>query len=82
LQRRVQADRGKLIYLKIGSVLLGRAINRGEIVAARLTPRIVLLPTDLARHEILMTFEPLSDKAINEIVDEVFLPLVDSGTSS
>ena len=65
--------------------ILGRAIDRGEIAAARLTPRIVSLPTDLARHEILMTFEPLSDEAINEIVDEIFLPLVsptDQRTSS
>jgi hypothetical protein len=56
--------------------ILGRAIDRGEIAAARLTPRIVSLPTDLARHEILMTFERLSDEAIKEIVDGVFLPLV------
>ena len=65
--------------------ILGRAIDRGEIAAARLTPRIVSLPTDLARHEVLMTFEPLSDEAIKEIVDEVFLPLVsptDQRTSS
>jgi hypothetical protein len=56
--------------------ILGRAIDRGEIAAARLTPRIVSLPTDLARHEILMTFERLLDEAIKEIVDGVFLPLV------
>jgi hypothetical protein len=55
---------------------VGRAIDRGEIAAARLTPRIVSLPTDLAGHEILMTFERLSDEAIKEIVDGVFLPLV------
>jgi AcrR family transcriptional regulator len=65
--------------------ILERAIDRGEIAAARLTPRIASLPTDLARHEILMTFQPLSDEAIKEIVDEVFLPLVsptDRRTSS
>jgi AcrR family transcriptional regulator len=56
--------------------ILERAIERGEIAAARLTPRIMSLPTDLARHEILMTFEPLSDEAINEIIEEIFLPLV------
>jgi AcrR family transcriptional regulator len=56
--------------------ILERAIDRGEIAAARLTPRIMSLPTDLARHEILMTFAPLSDDAIKQIVDEVFLPLV------
>jgi AcrR family transcriptional regulator len=55
--------------------ILVRAIDRGEIAAARLSPRIVSLPTDLARHEILMTFRPLSDEAIRQIVDEVFLPL-------
>jgi hypothetical protein len=52
--------------------ILGRAIDRGEIAAARLIPRIVSLPTDLARHEILMTFERLLDEAIKEIVDGVF----------
>ncbi len=31
-----------------------------------LTPRIAALPTDLARHEMLMTFEPLSDEVIRE----------------
>jgi AcrR family transcriptional regulator len=66
-------------------IILRRAIERGEIAAGRLTPRIVSLPADLARHEILMTFEPLSDESIKEIVDEVFLPLVsptDQRTSS
>jgi AcrR family transcriptional regulator len=55
--------------------ILARAVGRGEIDAARLTPRIASLPTDLARHEILMSFQPLSDQAIRQIVDEVFLPL-------
>ncbi len=56
--------------------MLARAVERGEIATDRLTPRIVALPTDLARHEILTTFAPLSDDAIAEIVDEIFLPLV------
>ena len=56
--------------------VLRRASDRGEFAAGRLTPRITSLPTDLARHEMLMTFRPLSDEAIAEIVDEVFLPLV------
>ena len=68
--------RAQIVDSDIMQTILGRAIDRGEIAAARLTPRIVSLPTDLARHEILMTFEPLSDKAIEEIVDDVFLPLV------
>ena len=77
--------RAQIVESDVMQTILERAINRGEIAAARLTPRIVSLPTDLARHEILMTFEPLSDEAIKEIVDEVFLPLVsptDQRTSS
>jgi AcrR family transcriptional regulator len=68
--------RAQIVDVDIMQTILNRAIARGEIAAARLTPRIVSLPTDLARHEILMTFEQLSDEAIKEIVDEVFLPLV------
>jgi AcrR family transcriptional regulator len=68
--------RAEIVDSDVMQIILGRAIDRGEIAAARLTPRIVSLPTDLARHEVLMTFEPLSDQAIKQIVDEVFLPLV------
>lgn len=68
--------RAQLIEPDAMQSILRRAIDRGEIAAGRLTRRIASLPTDLARHEILMTFAPLSDEAINEIVDEVFLPLV------
>jgi AcrR family transcriptional regulator len=56
--------------------ILKRGVDRGEIDPKRLTPRNVALPTDLARHEILMTLRPLSDEVIREIVEDVFLPLV------
>ncbi|WP_188194921.1 hypothetical protein [Nonomuraea sp. SYSU D8015] len=39
-------------------------------------PRVVSLPVDLLRHELLLTRQPVSDETISEIVDEVFLPLV------
>ena len=58
------------------AAILQRAITRGEVDPARLTPRLAALPTDLARNEILMTFEPLSQQSIEEIVEQVFLPLV------
>ena len=58
--------------------ILRRGIDRGEINPERLTPRNMALPTDLARHEILMTLKPLSDEVIREIVEDVFLPLVRS----
>jgi AcrR family transcriptional regulator len=56
--------------------ILRRGVERGEIDPARLTPRIAGLPGDLMRHDLLMNHQPPSDKAIVEIVDEVFLPLV------
>jgi AcrR family transcriptional regulator len=56
--------------------ILNRGVKRGELDPDRLTPRIVSLPTDLVRHELLMTMKPLSDDAIREIVEEIFLPLV------
>jgi AcrR family transcriptional regulator len=57
-------------------IILDRGIARGEVDPDRLTPRIVALPTDLARHEMLVTLKPPSDEVIREIVDDIFLPLV------
>ncbi|GAA4623147.1 TetR/AcrR family transcriptional regulator [Actinoallomurus vinaceus] len=56
--------------------VLRRGIERGEIDPERLTRRIADLPTDLLRHELLMTLQPASDATITEIVDDIFLPLV------
>jgi AcrR family transcriptional regulator len=56
--------------------VIQRAIERGEVDPDRLTPRIIALPTDLARHEMLMTLKPLPDEVIREIVEDIFLPLV------
>lgn len=55
-------------------VLFGRAVDRGEIAPELLTERIKSLPFDLLRHEILTTFAPVPDHALEEIVDTVFLP--------
>lgn len=60
---------------RIGRILK-RAVERGEVDPARLTPRIVDLPFDLYRHEVLMTLRAVPDDVIEQIVDEVFLPLV------
>lgn len=57
-------------------IILDRAIERGEADPAKLTPRVRSVAVDLYRHDLLMTAAALSDDAIEEIVDEVFLPLV------
>lgn len=54
-----------------------RAIDRGEIEPDQVTERIARLPVDLFRYEVLMTLRPLPDKAIEEIVDTVWLPLLE-----
>jgi AcrR family transcriptional regulator len=56
--------------------VVDRAAERGEIDADRLTPRLRTLAFDLYRHEALMTLAPVPDEVIEEILDEVFLPLV------
>lgn len=56
--------------------ILQRAVQRGEIDPRKLTPRVRSLPGDLMRHELLMTLKPLPRKTIEEIIDQVFLPLV------
>lgn len=58
------------------AVILDRAIARGEADAAKLTPRVRSVAVDLFRHEMLITAAPLPDEVIDEIVDDIFLPLV------
>jgi hypothetical protein len=58
------------------TTLLERAAERSEIPTADIAPRIMNLPTDLLRHEILLSSEPVTDGTLEEIVDDVFLPLV------
>ncbi|NDV01516.1 TetR/AcrR family transcriptional regulator [Pseudoroseicyclus tamaricis] len=59
----------------VGSIL-DRAVARGEIDPARLTPRITTLMIDLTIYEEVMTLETISDAGIDEIIDDIFLPLV------
>ncbi|ELR84880.1 TetR family transcriptional regulator [Mycobacterium sp. H4Y] len=62
--------------------VIQRAIDRGEIEPDQLTERIARLPVDLFRYEVLMTLRPLPDEAIEEIVDTVWLPLLERRNGS
>ena len=55
------------------TMVIDRAIARGELRGDLITERLRQLPMDLARNEFLITAD-LSDEAIRSIVDEVFLP--------
>jgi tetracycline repressor-like protein len=57
------------------TTILKRAAGRGE-ARADIRPVIATLPTDLFRHQLLLTRTPPSEGIIAEIVDDVFLPLV------
>jgi AcrR family transcriptional regulator len=56
--------------------IVGRAVRRGEIDPAKLTERIIQLPVDLFRHQLLMTARAVPDADIIEIVDTIFTPAV------
>jgi AcrR family transcriptional regulator len=61
--------------------IIERAVERGEIDPARLTPLIVTLPMDLFRNQLMMTLQPVPRETILAIVDEAFLPLVRPASS-
>lgn len=56
--------------------ILDRAHQRGEVDRSKISSRVVELPLALTRHELLMTLAPVPDTVIDEIVDEVWLPLL------
>jgi AcrR family transcriptional regulator len=56
--------------------VVNRAAERGEIDPDRLTPRIIDLPFDLFRNEMMMTLKPVPDHVLRQIVDDIFIPLV------
>jgi AcrR family transcriptional regulator len=56
--------------------VVNRAVERGEVDPARLTPRIIDLPFDLFRHEMMMTLTLVPDHVMRQIVDDIFIPLV------
>lgn len=71
LRESVLGDRSSAI-----DVVIDRAVARGEVDPARVTRRVRSVAFDLFRHEALMTLKPVPDNVIDEILDEVFLPLV------
>lgn len=59
-------------------VLIERAVSRGEIPDHHRTARVVNLPLDLLRHDMLMSMRAVPDASLVEIVDEIWLPLIAS----
>jgi hypothetical protein len=59
-----------------------RAAARGEIEPGTISDRVLRVPVDLFRLEFILTYEPVPDSVILQIVDDVFLPLVDAARAS
>ena len=59
--------------------VIERAVARGEIKPGQVSERVARVPVDLFRYELMMTLQPVPERAIEEIVDDVFLPLVRQG---
>ena len=73
----VAAFQDQVLHIGAGvmATILKHAEERGE-VRQGISPRVNSLPTDLFRHELLIRRTPPSRHVITEIVDDVFLPLV------
>jgi hypothetical protein len=55
--------------------ILARAAARGQ-AREQIPERVARLPLDLIRHELILTHRAPTSKTLEEIVDEIFLPLV------
>ncbi|WP_108127714.1 TetR/AcrR family transcriptional regulator [Saccharospirillum mangrovi] len=58
------------------ATIVKRAVERGELAAMPTSPRVLTLPVDLVRHELLMTMRRVPDQTIIDIVDDIWLPLL------
>ncbi|AQZ69551.1 Transcriptional regulator, TetR family [[Actinomadura] parvosata subsp. kistnae] len=56
--------------------IVARAVERGELPDVPRSSRVLNLPLDLLRHDMLMTMRAVPDESIAQIVDEVWLPLL------
>lgn len=63
-------------FMKRMLTILKNAEKRGEVKLEKIKPRIIALPMDLFRYEMLITQEPVSEETLTEIVDDIFMPLV------
>jgi AcrR family transcriptional regulator len=71
VRERILAD----LPLPSGQVF-ARAHERGEIDLDRIPRAVLTMPSDLIRHDMLMTYQPIPDERVLQIVDDLFLPLV------
>lgn len=57
-------------------LIVGRAVQRGQLADRPRSARVINLPMDLLRHELLMSRAAVPERVIEEIVDDIWLPLL------
>jgi len=57
-------------------VIVARAVERGELPAMEVPPRVARLPLDLIRNESMLCNGVLPSDMVTEVVDDVYLPLL------
>lgn len=58
--------------------IFARAQERDEIDLNRIPPAVLAMPFDLVRHDMMMTNQPIPPERVVAIVDDLFMPLVDT----
>jgi AcrR family transcriptional regulator len=56
--------------------IIARAVERGELSPVTIPPRAAHVPIDLIRNETMLRQGPVDEATIEELVDDVYLPLL------
>jgi AcrR family transcriptional regulator len=64
--------------IRSDQIIYQRAHDRGEISLDHIPRAVLAMPFDLVRHDLLMSLNPLPPKRIRSIIDDLFLPLLQS----
>lgn len=56
--------------------IVDRAADRGDLKHVVVSSRVARVPLDLVRNEAMMFGGPVTDEAIAELVDEIYIPLL------
>jgi hypothetical protein len=58
------------------TAVLEKAIHRGQVSPKALTPQLISLAPTLLSHHYLLHGAPIEDQTINDILDNVVMPLI------
>ena len=73
-----RAARGQMMYARNRLIItvLQRAVQRGQAGPQALSPQLISLAPTLLSHHFLLHGAPVADQTINEILDDIVIPLI------